>query len=165
VSRDLANRHHSIPIDKIAQGYQSLIEHLVIPPDWYDLIIAYYLNNDGLVEYKRQAHELQQAIEQVKSRHADQLLNRSQAIEKISQINAQLRRLQPTAHPAAALLIPLLQDFSTLWQRLEPIEQRGLLKAMFTGVFFDVQSQMRLILPNSPFDTLLGLDADPLSAA
>ena len=70
--------------------------------------------------------------------------------------------MQPAAHPAATLLGPQLQDFSALWQRLEPIEQRSLLKAMFTGVFFDAQSQVRLILPNSPFDTLLGLESDPL---
>ena len=160
IGRELADRHRNIPLDKIELGFASLIDRLVIPTDWHDLIIAYFLNDEGLVEYKRQTYDYQQELESVKDRHANGMLGRAQAIQKISQINAQLRRLQPSAHPSAAVLIPLLQDFSRLWRQLEPIEQRGLLTAMFTGVFFDAQGQMQLILANDPFDSLLGVDTD-----
>ncbi len=162
VGRELADRHRNIPLEKIELGVTALLDRLVIPPEWYDLIIAYFLNDDGLLEYKRQTFELQQELERVKSLHADQLLGRAQAIQKISQINAQLRRLHPSAHPSAATLIPQFKDFSKLWRQLEPIEQRGLLTAMFTGVFFDAQGRIRLTLANSPFDALLGIeDAEP----
>ena len=109
--------HRNIPFEKIELGFTALLDRLVIPPEWYDLIIAYFLNDDGLLEYKRQTFELQQELERVRSLHTDQLLGRAQAIQKISTINAQLRRLHPSAHPSAATLIPQFQDFSKLWRQ------------------------------------------------
>ncbi len=160
ISRELAEQHRNIPLEKIEAGFLALLDRLSIPPEWHDLIIAYFLNDDGLLEYKRQTYELHQEMEQVRSLHNAQMLNRAQAQQKISRINAQLLRLQPAQHPAAALVLPLLQDFQKLWRQLEPLEQRSLLQVMFAGVYFDAQGEMQLILANSPFDTLLDVADD-----
>ena len=95
VGRELADRHRNIPFEKIELGFTALLDRLVIPPEWYDLIIAYFLNDDGLLEYKRQTFELQQELERVRSLHTDQLLGRAQAIQKISTINAQYAGCTP----------------------------------------------------------------------
>jgi site-specific DNA recombinase len=163
IDRELADRHHNVPIDKIKAEFHSLFSRLAIPPEWYDLIVAYFLNDDGLSEYKRETYELRQEMERVKNLHSTNMLSRAQAMQKISQINAQLRRLQPSTHPAASTVIPLLQDFRQLWRQLEPLEQRGLLNVVFTGVFFDAQGNSRAILANSPFDALMRVEGnDPI---
>lgn len=83
-------------------------------------------------------------------------------LHRISQINYELRRLQPAVHPFAAQILPLLKDFPTLWQQLTTVEQRSLLQAMFTDVFFDPAGEPRFILANSPFEALLKITAGEL---
>ena len=156
----LTRRKHHVPQAQVIAALTALADRLVIPAEWYDTIIAYVLTDDGLVEFKRQSQELRQQLERVKHWQAEQLINRAEVLHRISQINHELRRLQPTAHPIAAQVLPLLKDFPALWQQLTTVEQRSLLQAMFTDVFFDPTGQARLILANSPFEALLKITAD-----
>lgn len=161
----LTHRKHHVPQAQVIAALTALANRLVIPTDWYDLIIAYVLMDDGLAEFKRQSEDLRQQLERVRHLHSDQLINRAEALRRISQINHEVRRLQPTAHPIASQVLPLVQDFPALWPQLTTLEQRSLLQAMFGDVFFDPTGQARLILANSPFDALLRIDANGQLAA
>ena len=156
----LTRRKHHVPQAQVITALTALADRLVIPAEWYDTIIAYVLTDDGLVEFKRQSEDLRQQLERIKHLQSEQLINRAEVLRRISQINHELRRLQPSAHPIASSILPLLQDFPALWQQLTTLEQRSLLQTMFTDVFFDPTGQARLILANSPFETLLKITAD-----
>lgn len=156
----LTRRKHHVPQEQVIAALTALADRLVIPAEWYDTIIAYVLTDDGLVEFKRQSEDLRQQLERIKHLHSEQLINRAEVLRRISQINHELRRLQPGAHPIASSILPLVQDFPTLWKQLTTLEQRSLLQAMLGDVFFDPTGQARLILANSPFDALLKITAD-----
>ena len=112
----LTRRKHHVPQAQMIAALTALADRLVIPPEWYDTIIAHVLTADGLVEFKRQSQELRQKLEHVKHWQAEQLSNGAEVLRRISQINHELRRLQPTAHPIAAQVLPLLKNFPALWK-------------------------------------------------
>jgi hypothetical protein len=116
----LTRRKHHVPQAQMIAALTALADRLVIPPEWYDKIIAHVLTADGLVEFKRQSQELRQKLEHVKHWQAEQLSNGAEVLRRISQINHELRRLQPTAHPIAAQVLPLLKNFPALWNNAAP---------------------------------------------
>ena len=118
----LTRRKHHVPQAQIIAALTALADRLVIPAEWYDTIIAYVLTADGLVEFKRQCQELRQRLERVKHWQAEQLIDRAEVLRRISQINHELRRMQPTAHPLADQVLPLLKDFPALWGQLTAVE-------------------------------------------
>ena len=118
----LTHRQHHVPQAQMIAALTALADRLVIPSEWYDTIIEHVLTADGLVQFKRQSQELRQQLEHVKHWQAEQLSNRAEVLRRISQINHELRRLQPTAHPIAAQVLPLLKDFPALWQQLMAVE-------------------------------------------
>ena len=88
--------------------------------------------------------------------HVDHICRQTMALQR------ELQRLQPASQPAATGILPRLSDFPKLWAELEPIEQNGLLRAVFTDLFFDAHGQLRFIAANSPFSQLLGLPEEGL---
>jgi hypothetical protein len=72
-------------------------------------------------------------------------------------IDRQLQRLKPSSQPEARGIIPLLGDFSALWQQMTLTERRAILQAMFAGLYFDVQNHLRKVAAHEPFDKLLGV--------
>jgi hypothetical protein len=72
-------------------------------------------------------------------------------------IDRQLQRLQPSAQPKMLQIIHLLKDFGSLWQQMTLTERRAILQAMFAGLYFDAQNQLRKVAANDPFDRLLDL--------
>ena len=159
---DLAQRHQLIPRAKIEAAITALIDRLTIPTDWRDSIAAYYLTDAGLADFKRQGYVLQQQLQRVREMHTQQLLTAAQAQRQTLALQRELQRLQPASQPDAAGILPRLSDFPKLWTELEPMEQNGLLRAVFTDLFFDAHGQLRFIAANSPFNVMLGLPADGL---
>jgi DNA invertase Pin-like site-specific DNA recombinase len=157
---ELAQRHRLITREKIENEITTLLFRLTIPRAWHNQIAAYYLANAGLAEFKRQGHELQQQLQRVQNLREQELLTPAQAQRKIAALNRELERLQPATQPEAAHLRALLADFPALWQQLQPIEQRSILQAIFTDLFFDATGKLRSIGANSPFTTLLGLSQE-----
>jgi hypothetical protein len=51
----------------------------------------------------------------------------------------------------------LLDDFGALWRQMTLTERRAILQAMFTGLYFDAQTQLKKVAAHDPFDRLLGL--------
>jgi hypothetical protein len=51
----------------------------------------------------------------------------------------------------------LLEDFGALWQQMTLTERRAILQAMFAGLYFDAQNQLKKVAAHDPFDRLLDL--------
>jgi hypothetical protein len=49
----------------------------------------------------------------------------------------------------------LLEDFGALWEQMTMTERRAILQAMFAGLYFDAQHQLKKVLAHCPFDRLL----------
>ncbi len=158
----LAQQHQLIPRDKIEAAIGAFINRLVLPADWTDHIAAYYLTDAGLAEFKRQGYELQQKLQHVRELRSQELLTAAQAALKTQALNRELQRLQPASQPAVAGVLPKLADFPALWTELEPLEQNGLLRAIFTDLFFDARGRLRFVAANRPFSQLLDLPEDGL---
>jgi hypothetical protein len=77
--------------------------------------------------------------------------------EAYLRINRYLQQFKPSVRPEARGIIPLLQNFTGIWHQMTLTERRAILQTMFTGLYFDAESQLRKAAANSPFDRLLGL--------
>jgi hypothetical protein len=62
--------------------------------------------------------------------------------------------LQPSAQPEARQILPLLDDFGALWQQMMLTERRAILQAMFAGLYFVAQNQLKKAAAHGPFDRL-----------
>ena len=46
----------------IEEQVNQLVEHLVIPEEWHELILAYYLNDKGMSESDLRSYNLRQEL-------------------------------------------------------------------------------------------------------
>ena len=132
-----------------------LVKQLVIPPEWYETIMAYYLSNNGMADFERESYNLRQELARLQDMYSNGYLTQAQFQERAMTITRDLQILQPSAKPEAKAIQPLLSDFSTLWSQLTSGEQRILLKTMFVVLYFDGDEELKQVLANSPFDKLL----------
>jgi hypothetical protein len=47
---------------RMEEQVNQIVEQLVIPKDWYDLILAYYLNDKGMSEFELEGYNLRQEL-------------------------------------------------------------------------------------------------------
>lgn len=60
---ELRDRHRfSLRQVILADQATHLIEVLVIPEEWYELILAYYLSDHGMSEFELRSHNLRQEL-------------------------------------------------------------------------------------------------------
>ena len=156
---DLLARHtHScLRADQMEEQLQCLIEKLVIPTEWYEAIMAYYLSSEGLSEFEREGHNLRSSLTRYRQLflkgHIDQAEFDTQALH----IGRQLQELKPSARTEAQEILPQLRDFPELWKQLTNGEKRNLLGKMFQVIYFDSQGKMREVVAHAPFKELLRL--------
>jgi len=142
--------------DALEEQVDAIVRGLRIPDEWRERILAYYLSDDGMVEYERQRYNLVQSI-----RHSTFLLksgfiSQSEFEEDRTRFVQRMARLRPSANAEASPALALLDDFAALWQRLTLAQRKGLLHIMLAGAYFDGQRLVKVIA-NSPFDVLLDL--------
>ena len=154
------NPHRVMRSDVLLPQVDALMERLVIPPEWYDLILAYYLHEDGMPAFEREGYNLRQELDRLRDLYRTGFIDRSEFQTKALWIENQLAKLKPTARPEAQHLIPLLKDFPALWRRMRPEHKRAFLNAIFEGLYFNSERQLYMVLARSPFDKLLGLPED-----
>jgi hypothetical protein len=87
-------------------------------------------------------------------------IDRAEFERRAKTIGQELAQLIPSAHPDAAKIVPYLSDIPALWIQLSWEEQRGILSALFSGIYMDRESRIRRVVAPAPFDTLLGLPED-----
>jgi len=157
----LLERHRSVLQQKpLEDQINPLIGHLVIPSDWYDLIIVYYLSDQGMSEFELHSFNLRQELVRQRELFKRGHITQAEYEQAYVYIDRQLQKLKPSAQPEARGVIALLKDFGALWQQLTLVERRAILQTMFAGLYFDSQHQLRKVLAYGPFDRLLGLAQD-----
>jgi len=156
LDEELITKHKSfIPLEPAQQAIFNMVKQFVIPAEWLDQIVAYTLNDDGLIEFEREQHNLRQALGNTQTMFEKGIITRAQFDQKSDGLARKLAQASPLRHMDSAAILPLINDFGRLWGQLERVEQSALIRIMFTDVFIDQEAQIRKIRVNSPFDQLL----------
>jgi site-specific DNA recombinase len=159
--RELVQRHRSSIQQKLLEEQvNQLVERFVIPEEWYELILAYYLNDKGMSEFELRSYNLRQELSRQRELFKRGHITQAEYEQAFLYIDRQLQKLQPSAQAEARQVLPLLKDFGALWRQMTLTERRAILQAMFAGLYFDSQHQLRKVLAYSPFDRLLGFAQD-----
>lgn len=152
-----SHKHSCLRAEQMEVQLQDLIDKLVIPTEWYEAIMAYYLSGEGLSEFEREGYNLRASLARHRqlflTGHMDQAEFDTQALH----IGRQLQGLKPSARTEAQGILPQLHDFPQLWTQLTNGEKRNLLGKMFQVIYFDSQGKMREVVAHAPFKELLGL--------
>ncbi|MBI5964039.1 MAG: recombinase family protein [Chloroflexi bacterium] len=156
---DLLARHtrSCLRAEQVESQLQDLIEKLVIPKEWYEAIMAYYLSGEGLSEFEREGHNLRASLTRYRQLYLKGHIDQAEFDTQALHIGRQLTGLKPSARTEAQIILPQLQDFSQLWMQLTNGEKRNLLRKMFQVIYFDSQGNMREVVAHAPFKELLGL--------
>ncbi len=152
------DRHgRSLPAELLEDQAHELVKKLRLPEEWYEDILAYASSQDGPAAYKRQRYNLLRELERYKEMYQEGLLDLASLKTNKERIGRELSLLDPRIDPRLKTLIPLLADFSSLWEQMTPQEQHSLLKRMFQGLYFDGEGRLVEARAYAPFDRLLGL--------
>ena len=155
---ELPDRHKAnLRTEILEEQINQLVENMVIPEDWYEGILAYYLSDDGMSEFEMQGYNMRQELARQRALFRQGHITQAEYEEAYLRINRYLQQFKPSARPEAREVIPLLQDFAGIWRKMNLAERRAILQTMFTGLYFDAEGQLRKASANSPFDRLLGL--------
>jgi hypothetical protein len=161
----LADRHASLRAEKLEAQVDALMSRLVIPSDWHEAILAYYLTDEGLTEFEREGYNLRQSLKRYKELHLAGHISTAEYEQQARFITQRLDRLKPSARPDAQEISPLLHSFAESWRLLNNGEKRFLLGTLFAGLYFDHNGTLRRALAHEPFGELLGLPEDGLLQA
>ena len=153
----LVKRHRNLRADVLIPQVENLINHFTIPADWYEEILASYLNDDGMSAFERESYNLHQELLRLRNLYSLGYITLADFQVRGTGIQQQLKQLQPSTRSEASEILPLLEDFSTLWEKLDAGEKRLMLGTIFANFFFDGQGKLRWVQAHAPFDRLLGL--------
>jgi hypothetical protein len=156
--QELVQRHRSSLRQKLLEEQvNQLVERLVIPEEWYELILAYYLSDQGMSEFELRSFNLRQELTRQRELFKRGHITQAEYEQAFLFIDRQLQKLQPSAQPEVYGVVALLKDFGALWQQMTLVERRAILQAMFAGLYFDGQHQLRKASAHNPFDRLLAI--------
>lgn len=65
IDHQLAKRHKSLRAEKLEAQVDALLSTLIIPQEWDDWIAAYYLSEDGMLDFERAGYSHRQELKQV----------------------------------------------------------------------------------------------------
>jgi DNA invertase Pin-like site-specific DNA recombinase len=156
----LLKRHATLRADKMEAQVDALMARLVIPEAWHELLMAFYLTDDGLTAFERESFNLRQSLNRYKNLYLDGDISKAEYERQSRFILGRLAERQPTASPEAQEILPLLNAFPQTWAMLTPGEKRLLLSTLFAGLYFDRHGNLRRALAYEPFDQLLKLPPD-----
>ncbi len=151
----------SLRAERVEEQIDAIVQRLQIPAEWRERILAYYLSDDGMIEYERQRYNLVQAIKQSAFLLRSGIISQAEFNEDQARFTQRLSRLSPSANAEAAPVLDLLNDFPALWKQFSPEQRKGLLQVMFAGAYFE-GAQLVKVAANAPFDKLLQLPQDGL---
>lgn len=149
----------SLRADRLEEQIDAIVQRLQIPAEWRERILAYYLSDDGMLEYERQRHNLVQSIKQSAFLLKSGIISQAEFSEDQARFTQRLARLSPSANVEVTPVAGLLDDFPTLWKQFSPEQRKGLLQVMFAGLYFDGLWLVK-VTANAPFDELLKLPKD-----
>ncbi len=155
---ELIESHSStLRADKLEAQIHDAIANLIIPPAWYEMIMAYFLSDHGMEEFERENYNLRQELKRLQDMYTSGFLTQAQFKDRALTITGELQKMQPSTKAEVREILPFLKDFSLVWEKMTSREQRTLLKVVVETVYFDEQGMVRQMLVNSPFDKLIGV--------
>lgn len=134
-----------------------LVRRLKIPPEWYEMILAYSLHTDGMARFQRERYNLQAAFQKQVKLFELGAIDETKLYSEQQRITNALAALAPENAPDAPEYKALLGDFDALWQRMTPTEQHGLLQIIFAQVYFDSYGTLKEAHAHAPFARLLAI--------
>ena len=156
-NRLIESHSSTLRADKLEAQVHDSVVGLAIPPAWYEMIMAYYLSDHGMVEFERENYNLRQELKRLQDMYTSGFLTQAQFKDRATAITGELQKMQPSANAEAREIMPFLNEFSEAWGKMTSREQRTLLKVTTEAIYFDQQGNVRQILVNAPFDKLLGI--------
>ncbi len=155
---ELCERHRSTLQQKsLEEQVTQMIQRLQIPPEWYELILAYYLSDQGMSEFELRSYNLRQELTRQRELFKRGHITEAEYEQAYLQIDRQLQRLQPSVQPEARQVAHHLKDFGDLWLRMSLTERRAILSSVFTALYFSSDHRLCKASAHSPFDRLLNL--------
>ncbi len=150
-----AHSRHALPAADLESQAEDLIKKLVLSQEMRELIMAYYFSDNGMDDYIIKRRNVYLFMEQVKSQHRYGLIDEEELTRHLMDAQSQLRKYSFTAHPEAYKIRPLLEDFSSIWEKLTPPEKHNILKQVFSALYFDRHGRLVQYRAYSPFDKMI----------
>jgi hypothetical protein len=147
--------HFAIPGDLVEQQVLDLVTRLQIPLEWHERILAYYFSDDGMSEFERRGYGLRKEMERVRELFQAGQIDRLEFNQEARRIGEQLKSLKPVAYPEAVLILPVLKDRPSIWEKMIGLERRTMMGVVFDGLYFDHQGQLQRTTAYPPFDGIL----------
>jgi hypothetical protein len=154
----IAQRRSNLRQEPMEEQVDQLMERLVIPAEWYDMILAYCLTPKGISDYRLRRFNLIKELSQVRDMYRLRALTQAEYERWVLEINRQLNQLQPSVQPEVQENLALLRDFKSLWRQMDGSHKKMILQAMFDGLYFDHEHRLCKVAAHSPFDRLLGME-------
>ena len=127
---ELISRHRSTLQQKcLEEQVNQIVERLVIPKEWYELILAYYLNDKGMSDFELRSFNLRQELTRQRELFKRGHISQAEYEQAYLFIDRRLQRLQPSAQLEARQAVPLLKDFNSLWQQMTLPKKRAIYRA------------------------------------
>ena len=156
IPSELADLHGGIlRADKLEFQVNSLMERVVILPEWREEILAYYLGGEGMAAYDREKYNLTTMLVRYRDLFQMGHIGKAEYESKTAQIARQLKILTPSSKPETKAALPLLDDFPALWQQLTSGEKRSMLRIVFDGLFFDATGKLVKFFAHEPFNEMM----------
>ena len=155
--QELRASHKTLRSDKLEPQIDNLMSQFSIPQEWHELIMAYYLSDEGMTEFEYEGHNLRQSLARFRKLYLGKHISQAEFDAQALHLTRQIEELKPSANPEAREILPLMKDFASIWKKLTDSEKRGLLDVIFEGLYFDHDAKLRRISAHTPFDYLLGL--------
>jgi hypothetical protein len=142
---------------------EEMMKSLVIPQEWYEMIAAYFLKDDGLADFERESYNLRRELERLQSLFTDGFISKAKFQEQAIAITSELKRMEVMEQPEVKSILHYLQDFPKIWSLMTNNEKRAILRVVFEAIYFDDQAVIRRISAHSPFDQLLRITPSSLN--
>ena len=143
--------------ESLERQVEDLVLNLVIPEDWYERIVAYVNSDDGLSANTLRSYNLLQELKKYKDLRISGDIDSSEYHVKRLNISKELKNLRSTSGALYEQTLPLLKDFTKVWQKLSRNSKRALLGIMFDRIYFDGHGNIAQVLARAPFDDLLNI--------
>jgi hypothetical protein len=158
-ARSISARHikPNLKAQELEDSVDTIVSRLVIAPEWQERIMAYYLSDDGMSEYKRKRFNLQSEMQRYRTQHLEHLIDDATLKTQMLRIGQELANLTPQNNSCALRIIPILNDFESLWGKLSPGDKHSILKIIFDRIYVDSNGNIREFRARAPFDKLLSL--------
>jgi DNA invertase Pin-like site-specific DNA recombinase len=150
-----AHSSSTIRGERLDRSLDNLVSKLVLPQEWYEMIMAFYGGDNKMVDYERQSKNLSLELERYQDLYLSGRIKKTIYVDQVMAIEEELNNLKLSIQPDAQVIIPMLQDFPSLWSQMTVCEKRGLLKIMTALLLGESDGTLSTIMTNAPFDKLL----------